>query len=297
MRGECAVESNIVGEVVVPCYEPHDPHYIDDADAIDLLYDICPELVAEGDDPLLCCDADQVQAMHDSFQIPMSLGLARCPSCLHNWRIQFCQSTCSPRQAEFITVTNTTKTDDGRDKIVAVDYHVNSAYPDGLYESCKGVQGLSSGQYLLDLMCGGWASAGCNGKRWIDFLGTSIENNGQAPYQFNYHLHDANEVMVNGKRVTPMNVKTFRCSERPSLDSQPCSCTDCADTCRLRELPDEAKALPEDPQRFVVMEMSGTMFVGWFAFVMFAAAIVGYFTLDAFKRKRTRNRKCHALLS
>lgn len=292
MREVCDTVENFVGEVPVPCYKPHDPHHVEDSDALDTLAEICPELMADDDNPLLCCGAEQINEMRENFEVPLSLGLSRCPSCLHNWRTNFCQLTCSPRQSDFLRVTNTTELPDGRLKVSAIDYHMHVDYPTNLFESCKGVQGVSSGQMLLDLMCGGWGSAECNGERWLAFLGTSVDNGGQAPFQINYQYHETNSVMVEGRSVTPMNVKTFKCSESPAEDSSPCSCTDCADTCSLKALPEEARRLPVTVPPMKIMEMRACLFIGWLLFFLFVAGIFSHFALSAFKRKRTCDRKC-----
>lgn len=279
---------NIVGESVIPCYEVHDPHHIEDDDALDALYEICPELSAGKENPLLCCGPDQIYAMQESFKIPMQLGLSRCPSCLHNWRTNFCQSTCSPNQSDFLKVSSAPMSD-GRLKVSSLDYYVHSNYSEGLFDSCKGVQGLATGTYLLDLMCGQHGHSGCTGEKWLDFMGLSTDNGGQAPYQINYHVEYKDEVEVSGIRYKPMNVDTFKCSEKPSGSSHICSCTDCEETCKARVLPDNARRLPDRVDPFTVMEISGTLVIGWILFFLFMAAICIHFALDAFKRKRTFN--------
>lgn len=233
MKGQCDVVSNMFGNVTVPCFAPSDPSYMDDQDALEVLKEICPELMTNGhDSPLLCCGASHISHMAASFEMPMHFGLAKCPSCAHNFRINFCQLSCSPNQADFIEVSNTTELPDGRHMVTALEYHVSERYANQLYESCANVQGPFPGQYLLSLMCGPWGHEDCNGSRWLEFMGQSVDNGGQMPMEINYHFHNASSFITNDhKTIKPMDMKTYKCSEKPSESSFACNCTDCIASC------------------------------------------------------------------
>lgn len=294
-RNECAVKENLLGEVSVPCVEPHDPHKLGDEEALVTLRNVCPEFFKDGEeDPDLCCDPDQVYAMEQNFQVPMTLGLGRCPSCSYNWRVNFCELTCSPRQSEFIKIVNSTVLEDGRIQLDAAEYHVSSTYSDALLASCQGVQGLSTGQTLLDVMCGGWGSSKCTAQRWLDFLGTSVENSGQSPFQLYYKIHNGEE--GNGEEgngetdgIIPMNAGTYKCSEVPFGSNKACACVDCEETCRAKPLPEEARHLPSSPDPVTINGMSGAMFASLFIFVICNITILTYFGMKTYNKKRTRS--------
>lgn len=294
-KDTCETKSNLVGDVNVPCLESHDPHKIDE-ESLSTLRSICPDLFeSEDDDPYLCCDADQVYELEQSFAIPRQLGLDQCPSCSQNWRSNFCQLTCSPKQSDFIRVINTTQMDDGRIRIDTAEYHMTSNYADGLYESCKNVKGLAPGQFLLDLMCGQWGSKFCTSQKWLDFMGKSVENDGQAPFQLNYILH--NYTGLNNGELKPMDIRTFKCSEAPSAKDNPCSCTDCEETCSLKKLPEDKKFLPESKPPVSIIGMSGVLFAAIFLFIFLVILILGYFSAAKFHHKRSQTREYHFYFS
>lgn len=287
-RNECEVKANLLGDVSVPCVEPHDPHKLNDEEAVETLRNICPEFFKDEDDPDVCCDPDQVFAMEQNFQVPMTLGLGRCPSCSYNWRLNFCEMTCSPRQSEFMKVVNSSKLDDGRVRLDAVDYHMTSSYSDALFTSCKDVQGLSAGQTLLDVMCGGWGSSKCTPQRWLEFLGTSVDFDGQSPFQINYRIHKE-EGSGTERDIIPMDSGTYKCSEVPFGASKACSCSDCEETCRAKPLPAEARYLPSASEPVTVNGMSGALFASLFIFVICNITILTYFGMKTYNKKRTRS--------
>ena len=229
LRGECDQTENVVGEVAIPCVDRHDPHYLDDREIRDTFKNLCPEF---SDDPLVCCTAEQIDELKQSMDMPQQLGLSRCPSCDFNWRLNFCQMACSPNQSDFLQITESSETDDGRQKVDSVNYHVTSAYADQMYASCSDVRSAISDQPLLDFMCGSHGSANCSGPKWLEFLGTSVDNGGQSPYHINYVFHDtSDEQTINGHRVKPMNAKTSRCNEIAPGADKACSCVDCKLSC------------------------------------------------------------------
>ena len=302
LKDVCETKSNLVGDVNVPCVESHDPHKVD-SESLVTLRSICPDLFTSDADPFICCDSDQIYELEQSFAIPRQLGLDRCPSCSVNWRANFCQLTCSPTQSDFIKVNKSSKLPDGRFRLDAADYHLTESYANGLYDSCKGVEGLVGGQKLLDLMCGQWGSKLCSAQKWLEFLGLSIENQGQSPFQINYLIHpESNEVRRHDKSppaedngILPMDINTFRCSQAPSSKENPCSCTDCQETCEIRVLPEAAKYLPESKPPVNIIGMSGALFSSIFLFILLVILIVGYFMGMKFHHKRSQTRKWYLI--
>ncbi|KAI1290194.1 NPC intracellular cholesterol transporter 1 [Halotydeus destructor] len=287
LSGSCGKDTNLVGEVDIPCYEKHDPHHIDDKEAIDILYEICPELVADSDDPLLCCSAQQIYTLHESLYVPLQLGLSKCPSCAHNFRVNFCQSVCSPNQSDFIAVTETNQNSDGRNKTISVDYFINREYTSRTYESCKNVQGPAPGLKALAVLCGQWGDDHCSDERWFNFLGVSIANGGNAPFQINYRFSNESEMLIDEKRFIPMNVKSFKCSEKPDPDSFACSCTDCEETCEVQASPSQNSWFPEAKQANEIIGFSECEFASMILAIIFLATIILYFSIDAIADKNS----------
>lgn len=294
MKDTCDTKTNILGDVYVPCVEAHDPHPLDE-DTLDILKSICPNFFRQTQNPLLCCSSEQVEELKHNMQIALTLGLSRCPSCSYNWRLNLCEMTCSPIQSDFIKVVNSTLMEDGRSKIEEVEIHMNEEYPIDLFNSCKGVQGLATGQTLIDVMCGGWGKE-CTGERWLGFIGTSVDRGGQSPFQMTYVFHGKDEddkslIAKDGSVISPLKTETFSCSQKPSPKEPRCSCTDCEETCRLNELPKDAVWLPEESKPIEVFGITGTIASSILLFLFSTSVILTYFSLKSYNRRRTRNRK------
>jgi len=292
MKDSCRTKQNILGDVFVPCYEPHDPHPVDDPDAEEVLRKLCPSIFKDNANPLVCCSVDQIFTLEESLQYPAQLGLSRCPSCHHNFRVNFCEMLCSPKQGDFIKVVNTSIAADGkRLQIDRVEYHVDSSYPQKLLDSCSGVQGLAPGQMLLDVFCGSWGSSECTGERWLTFLGESVDSGiGQSPFGVDYIYHDMSHPLVpSTTQVSPLKPIAYSCSERPSPKELPCACSDCEATCALSVLPESVKHLPGEEEIVDVMGMSGGLFLSILLFLFFFTLILTYFGWKAYQKKRTRN--------
>jgi Niemann-Pick C1 protein len=53
-----------------------------------------------------CCSSDQITDIAVNFDIPEGI-LNRCPSCLANFRKNFCDLTCRPDQSKYLNVSKT----------------------------------------------------------------------------------------------------------------------------------------------------------------------------------------------
>ena len=53
----------------------------------------------------------QIADMEENFNLPEAV-LARCPTCLANFRKNFCDLTCRPDQSRFVNATKTVKATD-----------------------------------------------------------------------------------------------------------------------------------------------------------------------------------------
>lgn len=76
-----------------------------------------------------------------------------------------------------------------------------------MFDSCKAVQGLTPGSTVLDLMCGKYGRE-CTAEHWLNFMGSTPENDGFSPFEINYHLISESFVMVDGEKFHPMNENT-----------------------------------------------------------------------------------------
>lgn len=189
---------------------------LDDEEALEILKEICPELSTE---PNLCCSADQLVNLKNNMKITETLGLGRCPSCIVNFRKNFCQFVCSPKQSTFLEITEIGESEDGDEIVESVNYHMSYSYAEGMFASCQDVQGLTPGSTVLDLMCGGWGRD-CTPKRWLNFMGSTADDGGFSPFQINYILtSDETVVGESGEIFHPMKESTTM----SSLDDMLCS--------------------------------------------------------------------------
>ena len=81
------------------------PKTLLDADSKTQLFEACPHFREEyGEDPKVCCTPRQIKDMNKKFGIARQL-LNSCPTCFLNFRKNFCASTCSPVQKNFLKVS------------------------------------------------------------------------------------------------------------------------------------------------------------------------------------------------
>ncbi len=67
-----------------------------------ILDEACPHLRNDlGGDLHLCCGPQQLQDLKTNFIMAVAL-LARCPTCMYNFRKNFCDMTCRPDQSKFL---------------------------------------------------------------------------------------------------------------------------------------------------------------------------------------------------
>ncbi|XP_013786239.1 Niemann-Pick C1 protein-like [Limulus polyphemus] len=229
----------------LPCRYDGPPKPLRNNKTVSDLKKICPELVSdEENEPLVCCDENQIENLVLNMRTPEALGFGRCPSCMSNFRKNFCQSTCSPKQSTFLKVISSEKNEDDKERVTGLQYFLSKRFSDGLFESCKNVEGLVPGSPLLELMCGMWGPD-CTAQRWLDFMGTTPSAGGFAPFQILFNITEESSITVNGQTFSPMNEPTFKCSEAAYLGGYACSCRDCKDSCSTETL---AFEVPEEKE-------------------------------------------------
>lgn len=294
-QGYCVVDVGVScgtggwGNTDIPCARDRSPRKLKDEEALDMIKEICPELVGENEtEPLLCCDAEGVFTLAHSYDLPRDVGLGRCPSCMFNFRKSFCQSTCSPYQSKFLRIVDTTQLDDGKKKINSMEYYMKQDYATGLYDSCKGIQGFVPGSYVMDVLCGRWGSQKCNGYRWLQFMGTSADNGGYSPFQINFVLTTEDELTLNGsQKIFPMNEPTIPCELGPPGEMS-CSSRDCE---QARMILSDPPPLPSKPEKWTIGGHSGTMTFGVILYFVICGSVFIYFVILNLRRKTSLSRK------
>ncbi|CAB4020925.1 Niemann-Pick C1 [Paramuricea clavata] len=194
---------------------------VDGPKSREILFELCPEFA--HNDSKVCCSHSQLVSLQSGIQSAQQM-MARCPGCWKNFRELYCRMTCSPNNSMFI---NAKELSANKTAITAIDYYVDKAFRDGLYNSCKNVVFPSSGQKIMSFMCGTSADK-CTPLKFLNFMGNPVRN-GESPFSIDYPTtHDDS--------IDPMYVKIKLCNEtvfRPVTNktSKPCSCQDCIESC------------------------------------------------------------------
>ena len=252
----------------------------------DKLLSACPHFVDDfGPDPSqweLCCNEDQIDALYDNFVLPESI-LARCPTCLNNFKKQFCDLTCRPDHSLFMdyvleewggwTALNLTE------KVVAINettVYLGAKYAQETFDSCKDVVNPATSGPALSILCGPWGTQLCTPERWFNYMGST--SNGYSPFDIYYELIPD----------PPGDLRTFEqiaypCNVSTDGTGPGCSCTDCATACVPPEFPP-----PEEP--IMVGNLDVSTFVCIWIFVFLVVIFVSFLLFRGF-RKRRRIRK------
>jgi len=201
---------------------------------LQILQEICPHLIPEdGSPPSLCCSIGQLEDMKKNFELPKGLIGQTCPTCYHNFRKNFCDVTCHPRQSNFVRVDKLVKGPgdgeyDGQEKemVKAVTYFVSEEFNERTYESCKNVQFPAQSDTVMGLLCGSHGSKKCTAKRWFDYMGSI--SNGYSPFQISYEYGSSQTSLDN---YTYHNPPTTPCNLPAEPGMSACGCADCPQAC------------------------------------------------------------------
>ncbi|XP_042353563.1 NPC intracellular cholesterol transporter 1 [Plectropomus leopardus] len=231
----------------------------------ELLTELCPGY--DYGDRSLCCDTDQLQTLKGSLQLPLQF-LSRCPACFFNLMNLFCELTCSPHQSQFVNATKIKEKN-----VVEVQYYIGQTFTNAMYNACKDVQAPSSNMKALSILCGKEAED-CNATNWIQYMFDI--NNGQTPFPI---IPIFSDVPVAG--FSPMNNKTYACTEGLEDGSGPCSCQDCAKACGPKPVP------PPLPPPWTILGMDAMTVIMWISYMAFLMIFVGAVLGAWCYRKRT----------
>ncbi|CAL4069350.1 unnamed protein product, partial [Meganyctiphanes norvegica] len=224
----------------------------------------CPEFVQEysvNGTISTCCDGTQVNALLTQMAAGLAM-LQRCPTCVRNFRLNFCYMTCSPYQSNFMDITGTANASDTKKTVItSVKVHVANKFVEGVYRSCQDVSMPSTGDAAISLMCGAWGAQYCTGQRWFNYMGST--SNGFSPFQINYAYED-----VSNGTTKPLNKTIIPCSEPVDENSRACACVDCKDACPV------PPPLPPLPQPFDILGYDGLAVIMVFFFLLISSAFL-----------------------
>ena len=218
--GQCGI--NPLTNKPVNCLYNGPAKPVTDQESHEILKKLCPELLLSNGK--VCCDHDQLVSLQSGIESAQQI-MARCPSCWKNFRELNCRLTCSPNNSMFI---NPIKLSADEKSILAIDYYVDKAFRDGLYDSCKNVAFPDAHRKIMNYMCGTTVEK-CTPLKFLDFMGNP-ELNGVSPFLINYP--------VTAKAgIKPMNATITSCNESfydPVSKStmQACDCQDCIESCK-----------------------------------------------------------------
>jgi hypothetical protein len=106
MRGPCATDKEL-DENDTPfarkwynCLYESEPVPLQSKQGLDDFKKLCAPLY-DNDDTPVCCNAEQLTILKKDLQAAEAV-IGTCASCYFNFRMLWCQSTCSPNQSEFI---------------------------------------------------------------------------------------------------------------------------------------------------------------------------------------------------
>lgn len=261
--GECGESAKVPGKKY-NCNYTGPPMPLQD-EGYDLLKELCPGY--DYGNRSLCCNVDQLRTLKGSLQLPLQF-LSRCPACFFNLMNLFCELTCSPHQSQFM---NGTKFNESN--VVEVQYYIGQTFSNAMYNACKDVQAPSSNVKALSLLCGKDAKD-CNATNWIQYMFDI--NNGQTPFPI---VPIFSDVPVSG--YTPMNNKTYDCTEGLEDGSGPCSCQDCTKACGPKPVP------PPLPPPWTILGMDAMTVIMWISYMAFLLIFIGAVLAAWCYRKRT----------
>ncbi len=259
------------------------------AEYLDKLAYSCPHFYNDlGPDPNqwpLCCEINQVDALYENFVLPESL-LVRCPTCLDNFKKQFCDLTCRPDQSLFLdpVIVNWTVggielipgSGDPASAIETVTFYMAEEFANTAYDSCKDVVNPATSGPALTLLCGFWGTALCTPERWFDYMGDTA--NGYSPFLIDYNL-----TATPPPGLYSLNQVSNPCNKNIDGTDGGCSCTDCEASCVPPEFPP-----PQEP--LMIGSMPAENFIALWIFVFLVAVFVTFLAVRGMKRHR-RNRK------
>eukprot|EP00002_Diphylleia_rotans_P026021 TRINITY_DN516_c0_g1_i1.p1 TRINITY_DN516_c0_g1~~TRINITY_DN516_c0_g1_i1.p1 ORF type:complete len:1227 (+),score=207.28 TRINITY_DN516_c0_g1_i1:56-3736(+) len=206
---------------------------------------LCPQFT-----DLACCDINQYKNLQKNIALTAPI-FGRCEACIENFKIFWCEYTCSPNQSLFTDVLDVT-TDGalvGRSIVNASSYHISRNYSQAFYDSCSEVKFAATGTTVFSLF--GWDRGY---EEWFGYMGDPEE---YSPYLIKF-FYDT---------VGSASMRCYTCSE----PIHACACADCTPSCKV--IPFEPEIIEEC--EITVGDLTTTC-LGWglaFGYMGFLAVI------------------------
>lgn len=204
---------------------PWAPQKLNNLEATKKLQKYCPMFYENDNNPDLCCDGDQIEAMIDGFK--NAVVFERCPTCYQNVINHYCLITCATNQEEFIYNVSTEvifnsylNFPNSPFYVKQIYMNIEEEYLNSMFDSCKDVSMPSSSSKVMDSACLPYGSAYCTPERWVQFMGGP--DNVLAPYLMSYK--------ITNNEKNSLNFTALKCSEAFS-NSTSCTCADCPANC------------------------------------------------------------------
>jgi Niemann-Pick C1 protein len=200
-------------------------------------------MINTADSPV-CCTPNQVRSMEDSILKAEGI-FGRCTTCLKNLLKGICAVACDPEQDKFIRIRDTrNNTFTGREYVTEIEYRMDPAYKQSVFNSCSEVIHPSSGRLALGIACG-TDLLKCTPDQLFFYMGDPV-GNPLVPFKIDYtNIDDPN---------TRFESKTLECYESYEGD-YPCSCVDCSGTCPNTDPP------TADDNGFEIGSFNGITFI------------------------------------
>lgn len=231
--GNCGKKSLFGSELPCPTPEDDSGPFEASKEDLQLLGEICGESWTH--EKLLCCDTAQIKDLKNSLKKADGL-ISSCPACKANFYEFFCKFTCSSDQRDYVNVTQTAKSSDGRDIVTELSYFVEPQWAQGFYDSCKDIKFSATNGYAMDLLGGGRRGY----KNFLKFLGDEKPMLGGSPFQINFPWPKEQEGSNRDKSYPPKGIKPVNPVLRDcAKGSYKCACSDCETACP--ELPSLAE--------------------------------------------------------
>ncbi|GAB1519952.1 niemann-Pick type C-related protein 1 [Rhizoctonia solani] len=267
-QGQCSMRGKCGSNYGKPLPCPYDgPPQELDQEGKDLLASVCGPKFAQGP---VCCTTDQIATLKSNFQTPDQL-VSSCPACKNNFHEFYCHFTCSPNQADFVTVTST---EEGAVK--SVDFRVTESYGTGFYDSCKDVKFGGLNDNAMTLIGGG----ATNYHDFFKYMG-AVRPIG-SPFQINFPQK------ANSSWNSPLNAPVRDCTSE-GLDSR-CTCLDCPGVCpTLPAIPGQGPTCTVGAWSCFTFGLVLVYALGVLAF------LIGYLIQSFIRRRRRLRDERHAL--
>eukprot|EP00002_Diphylleia_rotans_P030772 TRINITY_DN6360_c0_g1_i2.p1 TRINITY_DN6360_c0_g1~~TRINITY_DN6360_c0_g1_i2.p1 ORF type:complete len:1234 (-),score=233.57 TRINITY_DN6360_c0_g1_i2:101-3802(-) len=177
------------------------------AEKPNFVMDLCPQF-----QDLACCNQAQYNNLVKNIALTSPV-FGRCAACIENFKIFWCEYTCSPDQSLFAEVLDTTEEGalPGKRLVNASAYHISREFSQGFYDSCAEVKFAATGTTVFSLF--GWDRGY---EEWFDFMGDPEE---YSPFLIEYFYDTINAT----------NMDFYDCYGQ----EHPCSCADCSKSCKV----------------------------------------------------------------